>query len=69
MGGLFSGKAPTLPPAPTVAPPVSQSSKEVVQASQDLAQQNMLKKSIQKTIYAGDTGGFQGPTAFPTKQP
>lgn len=31
---------------------------EVIQAQQDFAQQNLLKKSLKNTIMAGDTGGF-----------
>jgi hypothetical protein len=30
----------------------------VIQAEQDLAQQNLIKKSVAKTILAGDTGGY-----------
>ena len=46
-------------PVPTPAPPVTASSAEVIQAEKDLAQQNLIKKSVKKTIYAGDTGGWQ----------
>ncbi len=56
MGGLF-GSTPNLPPAIAPAPPVTTSNKEVVQAGQEAMQQEMMKKSIRKTIYAGDTGG------------
>lgn len=45
-------------PIPAPAPPVTASAAEVVQAEQDNAQQNLMKKSIKKTIFAGDTGGF-----------
>ena len=62
MGGLFSHKMPAMPAIPGAVAPVTQSSKEVVQAAQDVAGQELLKKSIRKTIYAGDTGGFKGPT-------
>lgn len=46
-------------PVPTPAPPVTTSSPEVMAAQQDVLQQQMLKKSIKKTIYAGDTGGYK----------
>lgn len=35
------------------------SSAEVIQAEQDMAQQNLLKKSVKKTIFAGDTGSYK----------
>lgn len=41
---------PTSPVAPT-AP-------EVLQASMDLRQQQLMKKGIKNTVKAGDTGGF-----------
>ncbi len=31
-----------------------------MQAEQDYAKEDLLKKSIKKTIFAGDTGGFGG---------
>jgi len=43
-----------------VAPPVTMSNIDVVNAGQDQLRQEMLKKSIKKTIYAGDTGGYKG---------
>lgn len=45
-------------PVPDAAPPVTNTAPEVMQAGQDLRQQTMLKKSIKRTIFAGDTGGF-----------
>ena len=45
-------------PVPTPAPPVTSSSAEVIQAENDFAKENLLKKSVKKTIFAGDTGGF-----------
>lgn len=45
-------------PVPLPAPPVTANAAEVIQAQQDFAQQNLVKKSVKKTIYAGDTGGF-----------
>lgn len=52
-------------PVPTPAPPVTTTTPEVIQAQQDVLQQEMLKKSIKKTIYAGDTGGFKAAGAAP----
>ena len=45
-------------PVPTPAPPVTTTNAQVVQAQHDLAQQELLKKNIKKTVYAGDTGGY-----------
>lgn len=45
-------------PVPLAAPPVSPNSTAVMQAEHDVAQANLLKKSVKKTIFAGDTGGF-----------
>lgn len=47
-------------PVPTPSPPVTNTAREVVQAESDFAKENLLKKSIKKTIFAGDTGGFGG---------
>lgn len=61
--GPINDKAPagpaTLPTGPAVAPPASLSSAEALQSQQDLRQQELMRKSIKKTIYAGDTGGFR----------
>jgi hypothetical protein len=45
-------------PVPTPAPPVTANAAEVIQAENDFAKENLLKKSVKKTIFAGDTGGF-----------
>jgi hypothetical protein len=45
-------------PIPSLAPPVTENNAAVLQAEHDMASQNLLKKSIAKTIYAGDTGGY-----------
>ena len=45
--------------APAVAPPITAANAEVMQAQQDLIQREMLKKSIKKTVLAGDTGGYK----------
>jgi hypothetical protein len=55
-GGNLIAQAPV--PAP--APPVTMAANEVVQAAQDLKQQELLRKSIKKTVFAGDTGGWGG---------
>ena len=55
-------------PTPTPAPPVSMSNSDVVQAQKDIAQQELLKKNIKKTIYAGDTGGWK-PQGNPFTKP
>lgn len=57
-GGAPQAQAIQSAPVPTPAPPVTANSAEVVQAEHDLAQQNLLKKSVKNTIKAGDTGGF-----------
>lgn len=45
-------------PVPTPAAPVSPNNPAAVQAEHDYSMANMLKKSVRKTIVAGDTGGF-----------
>lgn len=68
-GGGQQASAIQSAPVPTPAPPVTASSAEVIQAEQDTAQQNLLKKSVKKTIFAGDTGGGMrpgGPGSNPT---
>lgn len=54
---FLGGGGPQQPaaPAPVPAPPVTTNAPEVIQAEQDLAQQNLIKKSVKNTIYAGDT--------------
>ena len=56
-------------PVPTPAPPVTATAAEVIQAEQDLAQQNLIKKSVKKTIMAGDTGGFVPGASNPANAP
>ena len=50
-------------PVPSPSPPVEPNDPSVVAAEQDVAQQNLLKKSVKKTILAGDTGGFSPSSA------
>lgn len=45
-------------PIPAPTPPVSSTNAEVAQAEHDFAKQGLLKKSVKKTILAGDTGGY-----------
>lgn len=47
-------------PIPTPASPVDGNADAVIQAEHDYANQNLLKKSVKKTILAGDTGGYGG---------
>ena len=58
-GGSSAAQQIQSAPVPTPAPPVTASSAEVIQAEHDLAQQNLMKKSVKKTIFAGDSGGYQ----------
>lgn len=54
-----------LPTAPDAVAPVAMTDQSVLAAQDDYSRSNMLKKSVAKTIYAGDTGGFMAgkPTA------
>lgn len=45
-------------PVPNPVAPVSAAAPEVIAAEHDIAQQNLMKKSVKKTIFAGDTGGY-----------
>ncbi len=45
---------------PTPTPPISATATEVVQAGEDLRRQELMKKNIKRTIFAGDTGGWSG---------
>lgn len=56
-----SADAVTSEPVPTPQAPVSSAAADVIAAQQDFAKQNLMKKSVKKTIYAGDTGGFKAP--------
>lgn len=58
-GGGSGASAVESAPVPTPAPPVTATNEEVIQAEQDTAQQNLIKKSVKKTIFAGDTGGYK----------
>lgn len=66
MSGLFGGgnnqaaAAVAAAPVPTPAPPVTADDPSVIQAENEQAQANLIKKSVKHTILAGDTGGFQG---------
>lgn len=54
-----AGAAIDAVPVPTPAKPISPANPQVQAAKDDYADANLLKKSIKKTIIAGDTGGFQ----------
>lgn len=65
-------------PVPTPAPPVTPDSQAVVAAELQAQQANAMKKSVQKTILAGDSGMYSQkgmnmagqpsqPTSFKTK--
>lgn len=60
-GGGKQAQAIQSAPVPLPAPPVTQDNQAVVQAQHDLSQANLLKKSVKKTIFAGDTGGYGAP--------
>lgn len=57
-GGGNQAQAIQSAPVPLPAPPVTEHNQAVLTAEHDMAQQNLLKKSINKTIMAGDTGGW-----------
>ena len=44
--------------------PTSASGADALRAQMDLVQQESMKKSIKKTIFAGDTGGFKGGQSY-----
>lgn len=46
-------------PVPTPAPPVTSSNAEVISVEQDTARQNLAKKSVAQTVWAGDTAGYR----------
>lgn len=66
-GGPSPAQQIAAAPVPLPAPPVTSTDPSVIQAEHDLAQQNLLKKSVKRTVLAGDTGGWNpagnGPTA------
>lgn len=51
---------------PDAVAPASGTSPEVMAAQKDFLRQSMLKKSIRKTVGAGETGGFS-PSTNPLK--
>ena len=58
MGGGSGAQQIASAPVPTPAPPVTSQDPAVTQAEHDFAQSNLLKKSVKRTILAGDTGGY-----------
>jgi hypothetical protein len=57
-GGSAPAQQIASAPVPTPAPPVTSTNAEVIQSEHDLATSNLIKKSVKKTILAGDTGGY-----------
>lgn len=49
-----------LPTSPVATPPISPTSQPVVAAEQSQLRQQARRKSINSTIYAGATGGWNG---------
>ena len=58
LGGGSGASAVQSAPVPLPAPPVTSTNQAVVQAEQDMARSNLMKKTVQKTMLAGDTGGY-----------
>lgn len=59
-GGGGSSQAASIDslPVPLPAKPITSANAEVIQAEQDYAKAQFLKKSINKTVMAGETGGY-----------
>jgi hypothetical protein len=57
---LFKGGG-TPPPAPTPVPPVTSTSRDVLQASRQARVDAKKRRGLASTLFAGETGGFQGP--------
>jgi hypothetical protein len=66
LGNKSTPSAIDSAPIPTPASPIGSAAAEVIAAEQDLAKQNLMKKSVKKTIFAGDTGGYAYGVAAPT---
>lgn len=63
-------KAPQTPAVPDPVPPVTQVSRETIQAQQDTAKQAQARKGVNQTLYARETGGSSNvnvPNAFGAK--
>ena len=65
LGGGGGAQQIQAAPVPLPAAPVTESDQAVVQAEHDVAKSNLLKKSFNKTRYAGETGGFYAPGSNP----
>jgi hypothetical protein len=59
-GGGNAGAGIDSLPVPLPAKPITSANPEVIQAEQDYAKASLLKKSVKKTIFAGDDGGYGG---------
>lgn len=57
-GGISAASGIASAPVPVPAPPISAAAAEVINAQQDVAKQNLIKKSVKKTVFAGDTGAY-----------
>ncbi len=70
-GGAAPAQQIQSAPVPLPAPPVVNTNAEVIQAQNDFAQRNALRKSVKKTIFAGDTGGYHAaaPGTLPGNRP
>lgn len=68
-GGGSPAAAIQSAPVPLPAPPVTENNQAVVQAEHDIAQANLLKKTVKKTIFAGDTGGWSPQNPMGNAQP
>ncbi len=67
-GGSAAAQQIDSAPIPTPAPPVTPNNQSVLMAEHDMAAQNLLKKSVAKTIFAGDTGGYNPAKPVQSKQ-
>lgn len=64
-----SPSPPAMPAVPAAVPPVTPTSADVVQAQQDLRRQSLKKRGFDKTVFAGNTGGWMpqnNPNPSPT---
>lgn len=68
-GGRSQAQQIAAAPTPLPAPPITPNNEAVIQSEHDIAQAALGKKSVRKTIIAGDTGGFNPTTAAMGKPP
>ncbi len=65
-GGSTAANAVKQAPAPAVAPPVTATNSEVIQAQNDMRRQSLRKRGFSKTVFAGDTGGWHPTSNTPS---